>query len=245
MMPSVSVHIFPAVDPSQTEFVLTGWHSQWLSPLPDVHGNVWARYGEGLCHPGQPGQGVQHLHGGGVWEALSLREEVWDPVQLHPHVLPVLHPPVEVCQAVWEHHHQVSAGTWEGLGLLTGESGAAGGNRAQQSLLQVLARPRTWLGELPARAAGCTGCPLVPLIPQPCMRSLASGSSALSDCVGRADSGTAGTLHWSAPGIDLCAKPRTPIFFLCMCLIRGFFPKLQVNVPLTMLLSVSVNAFTF
>lgn len=42
-----------------------------------------------------------------------------------------------------------------------------------------------------------------------------------------------------------CVQNQELHFFLWMCLIRGFFPKLQVNVPLTMLSSVSVNAFIF
>ena len=81
------------------------------SPLraSGLHGSVRARDGEGLRPPGEPGQGVQHLHGGGPGEGVGLGAQVWDPVQLQPHVLPVLHPPVALRQAVREPHHQVSA----------------------------------------------------------------------------------------------------------------------------------------
>lgn len=58
----------------------------------------------------------------------------------------------ELCDLPWPER---------GLDLLTGEAGAANVHRAQQSLPQGLARPRTWLWELPPRAAGRTACPLV------------------------------------------------------------------------------------
>lgn len=94
-------------------YCVAGSHSG-LSPLPspepkvsfpppctsDLHVNIRTRDGEGLCLPGKSGQSVQHLHGGYPRESVSLRAEVRDPFQLQPHVLPVLHPAVEVCQAV-------------------------------------------------------------------------------------------------------------------------------------------------
>lgn len=79
-----------------------------ISPVTDVHGHVRARHGEGLRLPGESGQGVQYLHGSGVREAISFREAVWDPLQLQPHVLPVLHPAVEMRQAIRESYHKVS-----------------------------------------------------------------------------------------------------------------------------------------
>lgn len=79
-----------------------------ISPVTDVHGNIRARHGEGLCLSGKSGQSVQYLHGSGIWKTVSLWEEVWDPFQLQSHVLFVLHPAVEMCQAVRESHHKVS-----------------------------------------------------------------------------------------------------------------------------------------
>lgn len=80
------------------------------SSQDDVQGNTWAWSGAGLCFPAQSGQGVQGLYGSAVWETTSLWEEVWDPFQLQPQVLLVLHlavPDVEMRQVVQEIHHWV------------------------------------------------------------------------------------------------------------------------------------------
>jgi len=83
---------------------------------------------------------VQYLHGSGVRETVGLREEVWDPFQLQPHVLLVLHPAVEVCQAVRESHHQVSRCSPESVPWGLRQGGARSARRCLDTEIKPVVR---------------------------------------------------------------------------------------------------------
>lgn len=72
MMLLISVPCFPCQIPVVDTSVLQGTGRSMttittdISPVTDVHGNIRARHGEGLCFSGKSGQSVQYLHGSGI-----------------------------------------------------------------------------------------------------------------------------------------------------------------------------------
>lgn len=87
----------------------------WWCLFPDVHGSLWDGHGEGVCGAAESGQAVQDLSGCGVREGVSVRAALRHPVQLLPHVLPELHPPVALRRAVPEPDPKVSESVWTDL----------------------------------------------------------------------------------------------------------------------------------